>query len=156
MRRVPCGAVVPAALMWCPARLWTNACCCLVSHAQQPAAQAPLQIPVSSCRFGRSGGMGLNEEEVEAFGEYFYHIVAKRGSGEYALRWLLGPFAFARNPLMKKLHELKVRLHASEPVCPTFSGDTPDQASAVCSHLPAESRDRRSLVQGPACSWRYQ
>ena len=48
------------------------------------------------------------KEEVSAFEEYFYHIMAQRGSGEYALRWLLAPYAWAHNPLDKQLHELKV------------------------------------------------
>ena len=48
------------------------------------------------------------KEEVSAFEEYFYHIMAQRGSGEYALRWLLAPYAWAHNPLDKQLHKLKV------------------------------------------------
>ncbi|CAL5229333.1 g12639 [Coccomyxa viridis] len=53
-------------------------------------------------------GMGLTSQEVAAFEEYFYHIMAARGSGEHALRHLLAPFARAKHPLEGRLHELKV------------------------------------------------
>ena len=52
--------------------------------------------------------MGLTGQEVEAFEEYFYHIMAARGSGEHALRHLLAPFARAKHPLEGRLPELKV------------------------------------------------
>ncbi len=52
--------------------------------------------------------MGLTSQEVAAFEEYFYHIMAARGSGEHALRHLLAPFARAKHPLEGRLHELKV------------------------------------------------
>lgn len=52
----------------------------------------------------------MSEEEVGAFEQYFYHIMAQRGSGEFALRWLLAPYAWARHPLEKRLQELKVGL----------------------------------------------
>ena len=52
--------------------------------------------------------MGLSTEEVAAFEEYFYHIMAARGSGEHALRHLLAPFARAKHPLEGRLHDLKV------------------------------------------------
>ena len=57
------------------------------------------------CRFRE--GMGLTSQEVAAFEEYFYHIMAARGSGEHALRHLLAPFARAKHPLEGRLHELK-------------------------------------------------
>ncbi|KAK9917093.1 hypothetical protein WJX75_000828 [Coccomyxa subellipsoidea] len=53
-------------------------------------------------------GMGLSQAEVAAFEEYFYHIMAARGSGEHALRHLLAPFARAKHPLEGRLHDLKV------------------------------------------------
>lgn len=53
-------------------------------------------------------GLHLSEEEVARFERYFYHILAARGSGEYALSHLLEPFAWPRAPLEDRLHELKV------------------------------------------------
>ncbi len=52
--------------------------------------------------------MGLTDRETDAFEAYFYHIMSARGSGEHALRYLLGPFAWARAPLEDDLHQLKV------------------------------------------------
>mgnify|MGYP001811588876 CR=1 FL=1 len=43
---------------------------------------------------------------------YFYHIAAAPGSGEYALRHLLAPGAWAHSPLHKRLLELQVGLRA--------------------------------------------
>ncbi|KAK9813732.1 hypothetical protein WJX73_005841 [Symbiochloris irregularis] len=57
-------------------------------------------------RFKR--GMQLQEDELLAFEDYFYHIMAAKGSGEHALRHLLGPFAWARQPLEGHMHQLKV------------------------------------------------
>ena len=74
-----------------------------------------LLIPSDEGSLGRYGIRAIAptqqcglKEEVSAFEEYFYHIMAQRGSGEYALRWLLAPYAWAHNPLDKQLHELKV------------------------------------------------
>ncbi|BDA50675.1 (Lyso)-N-acylphosphatidylethanolamine lipase [Coccomyxa sp. Obi] len=53
-------------------------------------------------------GMGLSDKEVAAFEEYFYHIMAARGSGEHALRHLLAPFARAKHPLEGRLQHIKV------------------------------------------------
>lgn len=64
-----------------------------------------------TCRYARNRfkrGMVLREDEVVAFEDYFYHIMAARGSGEHALRHLLGPFAWAKHPLEGRLHYLKV------------------------------------------------
>ena len=62
--------------------------------------------------------MGLTGQEVAAFEEYFYHIMAARGSGEHALRHLLAPFARAKHPLEGRLHQVKVRCTTH---CPTHS-----------------------------------
>ena len=42
--------------------------------------------------------MGLTGQEVAAFEEYFYHIMAARGSGEHALRDLLRPLRAPSTP----------------------------------------------------------
>ncbi len=61
--------------------------------------------PESCCRFRE--GKRLSEEETEAFGKYFYHITAQRGSGEFALSHLLGPMAWARYPLEGRMHQMQ-------------------------------------------------
>lgn len=53
-------------------------------------------------------GQALTQAEKECFRSYFYHIAAGRGSGEYALRHLLAPGAWAHSPLQERLQELKV------------------------------------------------
>lgn len=53
-------------------------------------------------------GNHLTEEEVAAFSEFMYGCVAAKGSGEYALRHILMPFAFARSPLETRMAELTV------------------------------------------------
>lgn len=52
--------------------------------------------------------MGLTDEETSAFEEYLYHIMSAPGSGEHALRYLLGPFAWGRAPLEEDLRNIKV------------------------------------------------
>ena len=64
------------------------------------------------CRFRE--GMGLSDKEVAAFEEYFYHIMAARGSGEHALRHLLAPFARAKHPLEGRLQHIKVGFFCSK------------------------------------------
>ncbi|OMJ20114.1 putative cardiolipin-specific deacylase, mitochondrial [Smittium culicis] len=48
----------------------------------------------------------LNTDESKALSQYMYHVSAQRGSGEYSLGILLKPFAFARIPLITRLHNL--------------------------------------------------
>jgi pimeloyl-ACP methyl ester carboxylesterase len=47
-------------------------------------------------------------EEKETFANYIYHIVAQKGSGEFTLRHLLRPLAYAYDPLMPKLPDMPV------------------------------------------------
>ncbi|OMJ09625.1 putative cardiolipin-specific deacylase, mitochondrial [Smittium culicis] len=48
----------------------------------------------------------LNPDEMKALSQYMYHVSAQKGSGEYSLGILLKPFAFARIPLITRLHNL--------------------------------------------------
>ena len=57
------------------------------------------------------------EAEKVAFSHYMYHITASPGSGEYALRHLLEPFAWAKDPIGPRVSQLKAsasRLRASQ------------------------------------------
>ena len=56
-------------------------------------------------RFTRQQQLG--PEEAEAFGEYHYHTMAPPGSGEFALRHILAPFAWPRNPLEHRMQHLE-------------------------------------------------
>lgn len=53
-------------------------------------------------------GHHLTQDEVDIFSEYMYGIVASKGSGEYALRYILEPFAFAKDPLEHRMSNLQV------------------------------------------------
>ncbi|ORX91650.1 alpha/beta-hydrolase [Basidiobolus meristosporus CBS 931.73] len=50
----------------------------------------------------------LDKEDQDDLKDYIYHISSMSGSGEYALGTILEPGAFARKPLIDRLHELKV------------------------------------------------
>lgn len=90
----------------------------------------------------------MTDAEKECFRSYFYHIAAGRGSGEFALRHLLAPGAWAYSPLQERLQELKVRECLAHPNC------LPAQALGVCMSRRAvmwRARWRDGLLQG-ACN----
>ncbi|KAG1679091.1 hypothetical protein FOA52_000446 [Chlamydomonas sp. UWO 241] len=84
-------------------------------------------------------GGAMSPEEASVFHKYMYQITAAPGSGEFALRHLLAPGAWAHAPLEKRLHELKV------PVTFVY-GETdwmnPGHAVNVCRQLRAERAPR--------------
>nr|OQO26148.1 hypothetical protein B0A51_07574 [Rachicladosporium sp. CCFEE 5018] len=45
----------------------------------------------------------LPEEEAQALHDYSYSLFRQRGSGEYALAYILAPGAFARSPLIRRI-----------------------------------------------------
>lgn len=45
----------------------------------------------------------LPEEEAKALHDYSYSLFRQRGSGEYALAYILAPGAFARSPLIRRI-----------------------------------------------------
>lgn len=46
----------------------------------------------------------LGREESQALHDYSYSLFRQRGSGEYALAYVLAPGAFARSPLIRRIH----------------------------------------------------
>ncbi|KAI7166349.1 alpha/beta hydrolase, partial [Hortaea werneckii] len=46
----------------------------------------------------------LPPEEAQALHDYSYSLFRQRGSGEYALAYILAPGAFARSPLIRRIH----------------------------------------------------
>lgn len=48
----------------------------------------------------------LPNDESEALHEYTYSLFRQRGSGEYALSYILAPGAFARDPIIKRIHKV--------------------------------------------------
>ncbi|KXZ42499.1 hypothetical protein GPECTOR_141g697 [Gonium pectorale] len=84
-------------------------------------------------------GEGLSQREIDVFRDYFYSIAALKGSGEYALRHLLAPGAWAHAPLEERLHDLKV------PVTFIYGKHDwmrPEHAVRVCEQLRREREPR--------------
>jgi cardiolipin-specific phospholipase len=46
----------------------------------------------------------LPSDEAQALHDYVYSLFRLRGSGEYALAYILAPGAFARSPLIRRIH----------------------------------------------------
>ncbi|RFU35621.1 Carboxylesterase, partial [Scytalidium lignicola] len=46
----------------------------------------------------------LPQDESQALHDYAYSLFRQRGSGEYALAYILAPGAFARSPLLRRIH----------------------------------------------------
>jgi cardiolipin-specific phospholipase len=46
----------------------------------------------------------LPPDEAKALHDYAYSLFRQRGSGEYALAYILAPGAFARSPLIRRIH----------------------------------------------------
>ena len=53
-------------------------------------------------------GVRMGRKDKAAFGRYMYHIMAQRGSSEFALRLILAPGAWPRRPLLERAGALAV------------------------------------------------
>ena len=80
-------------------------------------------------------GKNLSEQETVPFEKYMYHVLAAPGSGEFALNKILEPFAFPRQPLEDRLHELKVPVTF---IYGEFDWMDPKAAARVCSVLESQ------------------
>ncbi|KAJ5586909.1 cardiolipin-specific deacylase [Penicillium hispanicum] len=74
----------------------------------------------------------LPAEEAKALHDYSYSIFSLRGSGEYALSYILAPGAFARSPLIRRIHGVGRQMIQSGNTLPN---PTPAAASSSCSIL---------------------
>lgn len=73
----------------------------------------------------------LPAEEAKALHDYSYSIFSQRGSGEYALAYILAPGAFARSPLIRRIHGVGRQM-----IQPDFSSSLPHptpSAKSSCS-----------------------
>ncbi|BDD59420.1 hypothetical protein MPDQ_003013 [Monascus purpureus] len=75
----------------------------------------------------------LPEEEAKALHTYAYSIFRLRGSGEYALSYVLAPGAFARNPLIRRIHQVGRQMIQPVPE------DSPSQSDASLGASPGPS-----------------
>ena len=56
----------------------------------------------------------LPPDEAQALHNYAYSLFRQRGSGEYALAYVLAPGAFARSPLIRRVHKIGRQSIATE------------------------------------------
>lgn len=56
----------------------------------------------------------LPPDEAQALHNYAYSLFRQRGSGEYALAYILAPGAFARSPLIRRIHGVGRQLIARD------------------------------------------
>ncbi|KAL5339308.1 Alpha/Beta hydrolase protein [Aspergillus crustosus] len=63
----------------------------------------------------------LPADEAKALHDYSYSIFSMRGSGEYALAYILAPGAFARSPLIGRIEGIGRQMIPSSVPYPTFS-----------------------------------
>ncbi|KAI9867491.1 MAG: hypothetical protein M1813_009050 [Trichoglossum hirsutum] len=64
----------------------------------------------------------LPPDESQALHDYAYSLFRQRGSGEYILAYVLAPGAFARDPLIRRIHGV-----GRQTTPPPQSGDSPSQ-----------------------------
>ncbi|KAF2861676.1 alpha/beta-hydrolase [Piedraia hortae CBS 480.64] len=62
-------------------------------------------------RWSRRRFAHLPEQEADALHDYAYSLFRQRGSGEYALAYILAPGAYAREPLLGRFKGLNVPVH---------------------------------------------
>lgn len=77
---------------------------CLMPCHPTPSTALTLQ----TSRHNSLQGLAFNDDEVARFESYFYHILAARGSGEFALRHILAPYAWPRSALEERCADLSV------------------------------------------------
>ena len=82
----------------------------------------------------------LPADESQALHNYAYSLFRQRGSGEYALSYILAPGAFARSPLIRRINGVG-RQPLPAPTLPTQtpSSSTPPTASTPTPKLPKET-----------------
>ncbi|KAL1854673.1 hypothetical protein Plec18170_004764 [Paecilomyces lecythidis] len=82
----------------------------------------------------------LPSEEAKALHDYAYSIFRLRGSGEYALTYVLAPGAFARNPLIRRIHGVGRQTIQPLPE-DTTSSTNPSSTAQSTSNSPPEKRE---------------
>ncbi|KAL4911276.1 hypothetical protein BDW74DRAFT_7149 [Aspergillus multicolor] len=74
----------------------------------------------------------LPADEAKALHDYSYSIFSQRGSGEYALAYILAPGAFARSPLIRRIQGLgRQMIPASTPPPPSSLSSTANTSEAA-------------------------
>ncbi|KAJ5678821.1 cardiolipin-specific deacylase [Penicillium macrosclerotiorum] len=79
----------------------------------------------------------LPAEEAKALHDYSYSIFSLRGSGEYALAYILAPGAFARSPLIHRIHGVGRQMIRSENNPLPNPADTASSSCSIFSKISA-------------------
>lgn len=86
----------------------------------------------------------LPAEEAKALHDYSYSIFRLRGSGEYALAYVLAPGAFARSPLIRRIHGVGRQI-----IRPSSEGAIPSVRPSSSSSSPSTSTPASSSTSQP-------
>ncbi|KAL1970695.1 hypothetical protein VTN77DRAFT_4339 [Rasamsonia byssochlamydoides] len=84
----------------------------------------------------------LPPAEAQALHEYSYSIFRLRGSGEYALAYILAPGAYARSPLIRRIHGVGrqiIRPSSEEASSSVVSLSSSDSSASTASATPSSS-----------------
>merc|ERR1712187_876393 len=82
----------------------------------------------------------LPAEEAKSLHDYSYSIFSLRGSGEYALAYILAPGAFARSPLIRRIQDVGRQMIQPSSSSPNWEPAEVTDASQVPSPQPALSQ----------------
>ena len=86
----------------------------------------------------------LPSEQSEALHTYSYSLFRQRGSGEYALAYILAPGAFARSPLIRRIQDVgRQRLRPT----PAESTTPAEPATPAATVSPSTADTRSSALQ---------
>ena len=72
----------------------------------------------------------LPQNESEALHHYAYSLFRQRGSGEYALAYILAPGAFARSPLIRRINGVGRQNLPLPAQLPSAEGTTPSSSNS--------------------------
>lgn len=82
----------------------------------------------------------LPAEEAKSLHDYSYSIFSLRGSGEYALAYILAPGAFARSPLIRRIQDVGRQMVQPSSSSPNWEPAEVTDASQAPSPQPAVSQ----------------
>ncbi|KAH8656109.1 Alpha/Beta hydrolase protein [Tricladium varicosporioides] len=83
----------------------------------------------------------LPESESESLHTYAYSLFRQRGSGEYALAYILAPGAFARSPLIRRIHGV-----GRQPLPSTSTSPSQTSLSASSSSAPLKTLSKETGI----------
>ncbi|KAF3482978.1 abhydrolase domain-containing protein 4 [Arthroderma uncinatum] len=90
----------------------------------------------------------LPQPESKALHDYAYSLFRMRGSGEYALSYILAPGAYARSPLINRIHGVGRQL-VREPIP---SASSTSQLNASLTEALSSSQSSANVSPAPSCS----